>query len=155
MRDSYQRAHELHTSKPGGANAYYILNWLTGDIAAREFEPADAASQEELLGRIETLEASAREADSRKADFWSSITLTDCLLLRSLAERNLSDRVDGIVKGYRSAWLRGATARDFRSVLEHVEFLSEMAAATSASNGGRPLRGVLGSLYERLSALSD
>jgi len=41
-------------------------------------------------------------------------TLTDCLLRRSLTERNLADRVDNIENGHRSTRLQRATLRKFR-----------------------------------------
>ena len=71
------------------------------------------------------------EQNASEPNFWSEVTAVDCLLTRHLASGSLDKHQAEIVEQYQLARKRGASSREFRSVLEHLEFLSNILESSS------------------------
>ncbi|NTU74662.1 MAG: hypothetical protein HGA86_00890, partial [Anaerolineaceae bacterium] len=69
----------------------------------------------------------AEEQDRQDPNFWNSVVNPECDLVQALAGATLDEKKQEIVDAYRHAKARGASPREFGSVIEHLEFLTEMA----------------------------
>src|SRR5262249_40893458 len=67
-----------------------------------------------------------QERPEAERDFWGVITAADYLLTRHLVEETLPENIDPVVQEYLTAKKRAGSPREFRSVLEHLDFLIEM-----------------------------
>ncbi|MDD5322648.1 MAG: hypothetical protein PHD43_18945 [Methylococcales bacterium] len=133
-------------------------NWLTtGKLVLDWFEQShNEQSKQELLEQLLQVEMSVRVSGQPKADFWSSITLVECILIRYLTQTDLALHTDEIVQGYKVAQLRGASSREFRPVLVHQEFLIEMLQSEAVSIACKQqLEHSLKLIFTQLSTLSD
>ena len=157
MSENYMRAYELRRDKADMIDPYPLLNWLTGKLVLGWFEQSQTEhSKKELLEQLLQVEISVRASEEPKTDFWSSITLVECALIRYLTQTDLALYTDEIVQGYKAAQLRGASSREFRSVLENQEFLIEMLQSEAVSIACRQqLEHSLKLIFTQLSTLSD
>ncbi len=76
-----------------------------------------------LLENLQSVQGGAESQPAQRRDFWSRANIADCLLVRALIEGNLGEGVDEIVKCYRGAQFRGASLREWRTVVENLDFI--------------------------------
>lgn len=118
MVDAYAAAEGIQRRENGGkANVYPLLNRLLGQILIGTYD-----SKLVLAGCTEA-EQHALELEAEEPNFWNSAALPEAKLLRGLVQGNLASVADSIVAGYRAATERGASKREFCSILDHFEFL--------------------------------
>lgn len=80
----------------------------------------------------------------------------ECASIRYLTQTDLALYKDEIVLGYKVAQFRGASSRDFRSVLNHLEFLIDMLHSDAVSIACRQqLEHFPKLLFAQLPTLSD
>jgi hypothetical protein len=118
----YQRAQDISFERAGLSDPYYRLNVLVVQILAHTIDrriQLPAGLQEQL----EEIEGTANRQNESAPDFWSEVVPAECLLVRRLAARSLDKNQGEIVGRYQRARKRGASSREFRSVLEHLDFL--------------------------------
>jgi hypothetical protein len=124
MGGFYQDAHELAHKKRQRFNVRALVNWLwalwlTNAFDRRHKFPADF---DDLLQR-------AREAplvpEIDREHFWNSVNEADCRILQSLRRDSLANDWREILAHYREIRKIAASPKQFRSVIEHLEFLRD------------------------------
>jgi hypothetical protein len=159
MADYYKKAHELvYAEGKGTVDPYPLLNWLTAEILGVWYGAGRRKDlSEKFLGEIDTLcdqaEAAAAEKDKEDPDFWNSLTTSDVRLVRALAHKSFDKVIEPVFTGYQRAKERGASPREFRSIIEHLEFLTKMVADAPKSEKLQKGLKVLQELKEKLAAL--
>jgi hypothetical protein len=133
-------------------HAYSLTNWVTANLMLKWYRaPTDEGWQRALHAYcpIAVEQAAARERTD--PSYWNSVVGPDCRLVAALASGAIEDaEAAEIGAGYRAALERGSSRREFGSVLDHVEFLIEMA------RGAGPKQAALREQLERLArALTD
>jgi hypothetical protein len=110
-------------------HAYSLTNWVTANLTLKWYRaPTDEGWQRALHAYcpIAVEQAAARERTD--PSYWNSVVAPDCRLVAALASGAIEDaEAAEIGAGYRAALERGSSRREFGSVLDHVEFLIEMA----------------------------
>ncbi len=135
MAAAYQKAHDrsLSTKRPADANrvgaTYPLLNWLLADLLASRLGSKDRlASLSELKSWCDRAEQAALDEDRIEPSYWARTTSGECALLRALAEGTLPTRIDAVFALYAVARDHAASPREFRSILDHVDFICSMLA---------------------------
>lgn len=128
MSEHYKNAYELGLKKRKQIDPYPLLNWTTADIllwliGSRTQQPP--ALQERLRQATTT----AAERDQQDPNFWDVVSVVDSQLLKHLADQDLHDHIDEMVTQYSDAKKRDASPREFRSVLEHLDFLADILSS--------------------------
>lgn len=126
MQDNYHNAHKLAYKEKdrGSLNAYPLLNWLTAKILVKWPAALAAKDLTEIEDWCRKAEALAQQKEEENPSFWNSVVEADCDVVRALANKTLKKQKDEIVKRYQQAKKRGASAKQFSSTLEHLEFLT-------------------------------
>lgn len=122
MVDYYRQAHELAQQKTGAVDPYPLLNWLVG-LHLADLRKKTRKARAPLGTWLKEVEQIADERDDREPDFWNGIVRTECLLTRHLAAGDLAAHREAVAEGYLRVFRRGATPKELRSVIEHVDFI--------------------------------
>lgn len=148
MHEFYQRSYQKNLDLTGKVNAYPLLNALTArwllvlakvtDYTLQDFDMyLNSAKQANMVPEI------------NQEYFWEAIAVTDCDLLASLKNRQLdSQAAENLAGSYREISKVASSARQMRSVEEHVGFLAALTGylkdsqATHLRRLGTMLRGV-------------
>lgn len=157
MADSYHRAHlravQQHTPKP-----HSLLNLVAADYALQTLFPLPrqrtARKRQEKEGNTQLLAIVGgliKEKLTPDVDFWDAVVLADYQLTRHVVEQTVAENVDGVVQGYRAAKQRGGSPREFRSVLEHVDFFIEMGRGDTKNQPGEKRFAALQDIKEKLT----
>jgi tetratricopeptide (TPR) repeat protein len=125
MSESYKNAFGSRKKQHNQIDPYPLLNWLLADtlLGFLGVGPGKPEQFEELLQHADI---AAAERDRSDPNFWNAVTPADSFLLKHLADRDLQAHADDVVAKYLDAKKRDASPREFRSVLEHVDFLSDI-----------------------------
>ncbi len=143
MRDHYTAAARLAESAKED-DSYPRLNVLAGEMALGWIGQA-ALTPAKLSAALNALRKRVAARLLAKPDFWTTVMLAECDLLQALnhGAAGLPRLAGDIEREYRAA--RGLAApREFRSVLDQIDFLADLAKPRSAEK--KALRG----LAERL-----
>jgi hypothetical protein len=131
MVDSYRQAHDQAAQqKP---KLYSLLNLITADYVLQMLfpppkqrvvrRPKEKEDHKKLLTIVDGL---IKEKLTPDVDFWDAVVLADYQLTRYVIEETLAEHMSIVVHSYREAKKRGGSPREFRSVLEHMDFLIAM-----------------------------
>jgi tetratricopeptide (TPR) repeat protein len=159
MEQYYKDAHDLaYNAGNGKLDSYPLLNWLTAQIIHHRYsDEGNRVLPKKLLSDIQMLcaraEAAAAERDNVEPDIWNSLTESDALLVRALAQGNIKEAVGDIVAGYKRAKERGASPRQFGSVIEHLDFVTRMYAEAPQRLRLQAERDTLQELKDKLIAI--
>ena len=154
MRAYFKEAHELELANKGEVAPYPLLNWLLAETILRwrrsGKDEAFDMQRQDLIAEAESIAS----RNSEDPTFWSAVSQAECMLFRHLVEENLDEHKEAIVQAYQRARFRGVSARKFRSVLGHLEFLIEMVKAegrikTRKRILGEPLEWIYQQLADR------
>ncbi|MBN1666617.1 MAG: CHAT domain-containing protein, partial [Anaerolineales bacterium] len=120
MAEYYRQARELEPENP-----YARLNQLTVQIVCYwmgvvKARPPVTQELQHLRARAEA----RREENS--TDFWSAIGVCDCDLAIALLSGDLAASVPQLAGCYIQAWRQFGSARELRSVSEHLNFLGQV-----------------------------
>lgn len=131
MRDYYAQSHKLDVSKNSkGIDPYPYSNHLIAMFLLNLFNgnthPKPGAVE---IRTLVELEARVEARDREDPSFWTLVGRADCRLLIHLIKGDLHEHAEGIGERYLNAKTRNASAREFRSIIEQVEFLSVMLNA--------------------------
>ena len=131
MAKFYDKARTLMYSQ--GKEPYYpTLNWLVARILVLKLSTkgrktqAQQAESEAIQHELDQISRRAARSTHHSATFWASIIPIESELLRGLCDDNLDERKETIVSGYLNARQRGAANREFRSIIEHLDFLLDV-----------------------------
>ncbi len=133
-------------------HAYSLTNWVTANLMLQWYRaPTDEGWQRALHAYCPIAVEQAAGRERTDPSYWNSVVAPDCRLVAALAGGAIEDaEVAEIAAGYRAALERGSSRREFGSVLDHVEFLIEMA------RGAGQRQAALREQLERLAkALTD
>ena len=134
MRDCYKRAAELQGAS--GDAAYPILNWAAATLVLDWLgQKAAADVAKSLEDSIAQVRQRLEEQIRARRELWDSASLADLKLMVALREGKLDGKsVVELAKDYIEV-RRLASAREYESVREQIDFLAAMAKATSAAAG--------------------
>lgn len=139
MIDYYRQAHELARQKTGAVDPYPLLNWLVG-LHLADLRKKTRKARAPLGTWLKEVEQIADERDDREPDFWNGIVRTECLLTRHLAAGDLAAHREAVAEGYLRVFRRGATPKELRSVIEHVDFIIALLDGEAQAETRRALR---------------
>lgn len=159
MADYYKEAHELvYAGGKGKVDSYPLLNWLTAEVLGVWYGAGSRKDlSEKFLGEIDAwcdqAESAAVEKDRDDPDFWNSLTTSDARLVRALAFKSFDKVIEPVFTGYQRAKERGASPREFRSIIEHLDFLTKMVVDAPKSEKLQKGLKALRELKDKLAAL--
>jgi hypothetical protein len=118
----YAKAEQIARRRDSPIDAYLVLQ----QILAKTLEAQGKISEKDRAALLEKLRATQDDAEARKnktRDFWTRANIADCILVRALIEGDLEEGAEDIVEHYRDAQARGVSLREWRSILENLEFI--------------------------------
>jgi hypothetical protein len=127
MSAKYKAAFD-HEQKKGNIDPYPLLNWLTADVLLELLvgKPQKPANFKVLLGKgVESAASRYRE----NQDFWMAITGVDSRLLEHIDKKDLGQHKEKLIAVFLDVKKRDGSPREFRSVLEHLDFLKNIIDA--------------------------
>lgn len=138
--DAFQRDKE--------ENPYPFSNWAVATVLAAALDPKHGkAWRQTLEERSRQMCATARARCEAKPNFWDTVGEADCGLARLLilSGEPANQETGRLADLYRKAGARGASRREFDSVLEHLDFTAELAQAVGlpAADAVRAVRAAL------------
>jgi pimeloyl-ACP methyl ester carboxylesterase len=149
MAEHYREAHEKrYDEQRRTMDTYPLLNWLAAEILLGWYGEKPGITSAGIKEWCERARAFAEGKDRQDPSFWNSVVKPECDLVQALACAALNEQKQAIVNAYRHAKSRGASPREFRSVIEHVEFLTRMAAEA-------PKKAKLETEFKALQELTD
>lgn len=136
MADAYQRAHHQAIATKGQIDPYPVMNWLT----ARWLLSLETTISNDLLGDVSSLLEQTRQECGIAADggrltreqFWGAIADNDCRFLLALVRGELGEHKEQIAEQYRTIRRVASSPRQFRSVIEHLQFVRQMLVALNS-----------------------
>ena len=139
MEQYYGQARDQTPAATRAKNFYSSSNWLLARVLrAKLFPPKSPAKLPgtKLLSEIESwrdaLETQAASPTADAPDFWTVASLADALLLHHLAADALAANQSAVSDRYRTARDCGATMKQTKSVLEHLDFIAAVLDPRSA-----------------------
>ena len=160
MADAYRQAHDRAAQeKP---KPYALLNFITADYVLQTLFPPPKRRAvrrrkegEDNKKLIALVDGFVKEKLTPDVDFWDAVVSADYQLTRHVIEDTLTERKGIVVNSYREAKKRGGSPREFRSVLEHLDFLIAMWRGDAKSQAGKKRLGVLQDIREQLTVESQ
>ena len=141
MRHHYRKANERHLkANHGKVDFYPFTNYLVAETVLHLQNGRFKGIQSEDREIIENLKKDAERRDREDPSFWSMISGIDCQLILSIHDGTLLKQLDRIIKGYLTARKRGATPRQFRSVIENITFLIHLINADLGAESKKSIR---------------
>jgi len=123
MSGSYEAAYQWGLACKGNIQAYPLTNWL----AAEWLLHGGKISKKDVRYDFDSLLAGALShtvvEKINSESFWDAIQENDCRLLRALKSSSLSEHKERIADTYLLIRKQASSARQFRSVVEHLQFL--------------------------------
>ncbi len=152
MAEYYLKAHEkIYDEKRNELYPYPLLNWLAAEILLGWYGEKAEVTPAKIGEWCEKARAYAEEQDRQNPNFWNSVVKPECDLVQALAGSSLDEQKQAIVNAYRHARARGASPREFRSVLDHLDFLADMAADGSKRKEVKQQASALREIVEQLA----
>lgn len=136
-------------------DTYTLLNWLAAECLQGWYGENTEVSSADFRDWSEWARAYAEELDRLEPNFWNSIVKPECDLVQALADATLDKQKQAIVDAYLHAKARGASPREFRSVIDHLEFLADMAAEVGNRKSIQQQAAALREIVEQLAPLGE
>lgn len=124
---------------------------LTATVLLSVFDLAGRVTEDTLLA-IKKERQTAIDRQQCVPDFRSAVIPADYLLLNHFAARDLEEHVEDIIAEYREVKTCIGSPREFRSVIEHLDFLVNIIEA-APDEVKRQLAGPLAQIRSRLAAV--
>jgi hypothetical protein len=151
MATSYRAAHERAEAR-GRVDPYPILNFIPAQLLLRALYPRLAKGTDDNRDLLKKVASVIQEHPEAERDFWGVVTAADYLLTWHLVEGTLPENIDSVVQEYLTAKRRAGSPREFRSVLEHLDFLIEMWRGDDKNQTGKKRLSALQDIREQLTA---
>jgi CHAT domain-containing protein len=135
----YKLAYERKQENAEPDRYYPLLNWLLAENL-RALLDGKLQVPKDMDALLTQAEADAAAAYVDDPQFWHAVAVADVVLGRALltGDLHLSARQAGVVEAYLKPWRRGASALQFASVLEQIDFV---AAVLKDDTGAQPALG--------------
>ena len=130
MAEAYNLAHERGIANKQSNLFYPLQNELAALVMIAWYDTEEQPAQKKAIaGKLQTLEQYLTSADLSDADFWSACQKPDMLLLKALSNNKILSpkEVSEIRKAYQSAFQRGSTERQRKSICAHIRFFKHVA----------------------------
>ncbi|MBM4254952.1 MAG: hypothetical protein FJ147_03545 [Deltaproteobacteria bacterium] len=134
---------------------YHIIQRILAEAIEVKSESTDDTARATLCEELQKAEETANSQKEERRDFWSRANVADCVLVRALLDHNLEAQVDTIVKLYREAQSRGASLREWRSIVENLDFIRRFVRAQWKAEDQTRVLPALRSIYEKLEFFLD
>ena len=127
-------------------------NWAVARLCALALDPGQAGAwQAGLDEECRRMIAIALERNALRPNFWDTVAEADCELVRLLNRPDIeayeAAQIAGRIAGhYRQAAARGASPREYASVLEHLDFVIALAGHAPGTPVGNALAAVRAAL---------
>ena len=141
MANYYRQAFDLDPEP----DPYPFTNWAIARMLAVQLDPTRGGEwQITLEDECRRMIDVARNRNIAKPDFWDGVAEADCELVLLLAnpdttKKAASKAADHITELYRAAAQRGASPREYASVLEHLDFVIALSGLPANSPRGNAL----------------
>ncbi len=133
MADYYHEAFRMGQE----ANPYPFANWAVATVLVAALDDTRGNAWRPVLeSQCQRMIVVANERNQATPNFWDTAGTADCELARLLLQPNKGakqtvETVDRIVALYRAAAQRGASPREVASLLEHLDFVADLAVTVS------------------------
>lgn len=144
MADYYRQAHELDLKNAQAMNGYPdpydFTNWATARLLCDLFDSVpDNAWRKTLEDDCRQMIRIARKRNERQPGFWDGVAEADCELVLLLGQSGLAAEAANVAAAhiaelYRNAAQRGASPREYASLLEHQDFVIALTGSTTDSS---------------------
>lgn len=122
MIASYRKSEELRLKARAPFTAYPAIQQILAEVLMSE-RPADPRDVKRLTEQILKAKTETSRLIEEERQFWTRANLAGCVLAQALLDDTLNEHVDEIVGAYREAQERGASLREWRSVVEGLDFI--------------------------------
>ncbi|MBK7352261.1 MAG: hypothetical protein IPJ05_00275 [Nitrosomonas sp.] len=142
MAHHYRQAYE----KSGSTDYYSFTNMATANWLIKYLGKSSDSDFDALINDCDRIIAITQEKNSSNPNFWDSVALADCALVKLMLQRELSKTsANDVIELYRQAIKRGASPKQVGSVKEHLEFLMDLTQSLA-----QPIQDALKSIHEAL-----
>jgi hypothetical protein len=130
------------------ADPYPFANWAVATVLVAALDDTRGDAWRPILeGQCQRMIVVANERNQATPNFWDAAGAADCELAHLLLQpaKGAKHMVDRIVALYRAAAQRGASPREVASLLEHLDFVADLAATVSlpAADAVKSIRATL------------
>lgn len=131
---------------------YPFSNWAIARLCALALDPGQAGPwQAGLDEECRHMIAIARERNALRPSFWDGVAEADCELVRLLNRPDIPSDEAAQIAGriarlYRTVAARGASPREYASVLEHLDFVIALAGHAPGTPLGDALAAIRAAL---------
>ena len=141
MKKHYKKASDIYLDKNHGEPHFYpYTSFLVASTVLGLYQASYKGMAPEERDTLEKLSNNADSTDRKDPSFWSMVSATDCKLILSINDGTLPQETASIVEGYLTARKRGATPRQFRSVIESLEVLIHLIKGELGAQKSRSRR---------------
>ncbi len=130
MANYYHQAFDLEKKE----NPYPFSNWAVATAFVAALDRTRSDDWRRILDeQCRHMAAVAKARSEANPNFWDAVGEADCQLVLMMLQTSKSAKqsADGIVALYRAAAQRGASPREYASVVEHLDFVAELADSLS------------------------
>lgn len=126
----YRKAYER-----GGSTHYYpFTNMVTADWLIENLKKPIDKDFDELISDCDRIIAITQEKNDSSPDFWNSVALADCVLVKLMLQGELSQAsTNEVIALYQRAVQRGASPREIGSIKENFQFLMDLTKSLDKS----------------------
>jgi hypothetical protein len=147
MARCYRMAHRVARKRRGQVNPYPLRNWLAARLMLHVLRTGAIPGQDRrLLAFLGAADAQGPRDDEDVPSFWAGVDLADGRLIRFLADETLPDRLPEVLDGYRRGWRRGGSPLSLNSVMEHIDWMTDMLVPVTNGDPQSPPAALLRAL---------
>lgn len=142
MGGYYRKAYE----KSGSTDYYPFTNMATADWLVRNLRKPSDNDFDALINDCDKIIAITQEENGNNPNFWNSVALADCYLLKLMLQGETSKAsINEVIALYQQAMKRGASPRQIESVRENFQFLMDLTKSPE-----QPIHQAIKAVFESL-----
>lgn len=126
MSASYEAAYHWGLACKGDILAYPLSNWLAAEWLLHGGKISNKGTGVDFDALLASASSPTVVEKLNNENFWSAIQENDCRLLAALRNNTLGEHKQQIAESYLLIRQKASSARQFRSVIEHLLFLQIM-----------------------------
>ncbi|HMW19623.1 MAG TPA: CHAT domain-containing protein [Nitrosomonas sp.] len=138
----YRKAYE----KSGSTDYYPFTNMVTANWLIKNLGKPSGNDFDALINDCDRIIEITQEKNSRSPNFWNSVALADCALIKWMLRGELSEAsTNEVITLYQRAIQRGASPREIGSVKENFQFLMDLTQSLA-----QPIHEAINTVFESL-----